>query len=159
MNQHLSPESFKEAMRYLSGAVTIVATKGHGITATAVCSVSAEPPSLLVCANKENQLAQRIEENRFFSVNILQDKQIELSNVFAGFVKDIPYPRRFESGNWTVSPNGCPLEQEAMVNLECELDKIVSYGTHEIVIGKIISVQIREGKPLLYFDRHYTTLV
>jgi flavin reductase (DIM6/NTAB) family NADH-FMN oxidoreductase RutF len=150
-------ENFKLAMRKLAGAVTVVATSGHGITATAVCSVSAEPPSLLVCANRENQFSQMVQQNRFFSVNVLQNEQIELSNVFAGFT-DVAYAQRFESGDWQISANGCPYEQNALVCFECELDKVFSYGTHDILIGKVIATRIGQGRPLLYYQRDYVGL-
>ncbi len=157
----ITSNEFREGMRFLTGAVCVVATDGlagrHGITATAVSSVSAEPPSLLVCSNRENTLSQFIRINCFFSVNILTDRQVELSNTFAGFT-DVDYPARFEVGKWERGKTGVLIESEALVSFECEADSFFAYGTHDVIFGKIVNLIVRQGNPLLYFNRRYSVL-
>src|SRR4051812_9237673 len=80
---------FKQGMRALAGAVTVVSIQGHegtvsGLTATAVCSLSAEPPSLIVCVNRSASIAPALKLDAEFSLNVLAEDQIDIAQAFGG---------------------------------------------------------------------------
>ncbi len=100
----LDDEAFRKGMRQLSAAVTVVTTgidaqRRAGRTATAVCSVSAEPPQLLVCVNRRDEGHARIREWRNFCVNVLCHAQIDIAKRFAGMDRGA-HPERFDQGEW-----------------------------------------------------------
>ena len=83
------PVRFRQGMRCLAGSVTVVALQGVGgtllgVTATAVCSLSAEPPSLIACINKASLLASGLKRDAMFSVNILSEHQEDIASAFGG---------------------------------------------------------------------------
>lgn len=164
MNRNrITSTEFKDGMRLLTGAVTIVASDGvhgkSGLTATAVCSVSDSPPTLLVCINKENSMNTLIESNGYFSINILSKHHQELANRFAGFIEGLSLAQRFNEGKWVNSQNNIPVLEDALVSFECKWKKSIPEGSHQIVFGEIIQTKLSADKqPLLYFNRSYETL-
>ncbi|WP_020533706.1 flavin reductase family protein [Flexithrix dorotheae] len=161
--QSVSSDHFRDGMRFLTGAVTIVTTDGEkgrgGFTATAVASVTDEPPTVLVCINKQNQINEIIKDNGVFAINVLKNGAEDLSNRFAGFDK-VPFEQRLEKGNWKTSEMNLPVLEDALVTFECRLQQIVESGTHNVVFGEVKSVIINEEKPpLLYFNRAYTSVL
>jgi len=163
MKTNVDATEFKEGMRLLAGAVTIVTTGGEngtgGFTATAVCSVSDTPPTLLVCVNKGNELLQPILQNGMFAVNILPSGLETLSNRFAGFDK-VPMPERLKVGDWEVQPNGLPTLKDSLTCFTCSVKESIISGTHCVVFGLVDGVFLGKGNrtPLLYFDRGYASI-
>src|SRR5918992_4855701 len=100
-------EQFKSGMRALAGAVNIItsATSGHryGMTATAVCSASAEPPTVLICINKLATTHGAVAKTRAFCVNVLRAEDWQLSTTFSGAQSG---EARFKSGNWSKLATG-----------------------------------------------------
>lgn len=159
----ITAEQFKEGMKLLTGAVTIVATSGKygkgGLTATAICSVSDAPPTLLVCINKSNEIIDIINNNKSFSVNILSYKHKNLANRFAGFIKGVSLEERFDEGNWSIQNNSSPILQDALVSFDCNWKTSIQEGSHYIILGEIKKVHMgTEGNPLLYFNRNYSEI-
>jgi flavin reductase (DIM6/NTAB) family NADH-FMN oxidoreductase RutF len=150
-------EMFKEAMRRWAATVTII-TAGkhgarHGITATAVTSVSTSPPSILVCINQSSRLNELIEQLPHFCVNILHREHQMHSQAFSGAA---PSDDRFQTGNWDEDEDGTPYLVGAQANLFCQKKTVMTYGTHSIVIADVIDIAIRdEIAPLLYQNRAY----
>jgi len=148
---------FRRAMRTLASAVSIISTargnKPFGMTATAVTSMSMEPPSLLVCINQSAGLHGPLLESRRFCVNILHGHQTDLANVFGSKQeKD-----RFAFGEWATDAHGVPYLVQAQANVICDVDDTHAYGTHTIVIGKVRRVHVRGSvNPLIYQDGRYT---
>ncbi len=159
----VNKEDFKEGMRLLAGAVNIVTTKGiagaGGFTATAVCSVTDTPPTLLVCVNKNNELEDVLLKNKTLAVNILPSGFEELANRFAGF-DGVSMEKRLEKGVWETLETGCPVLSNALAAFDCEIINTVEQGTHTIVFARIIAVksQAMPKTPLLYYDRGYRTI-
>lgn len=158
----ISAEDFRTGMRQLAGAVTIVTTDGQagkgGFTATAVCSVSDSPPSLLVCVNRANELNQIMRENAVFCVNVLNHAQEALANRFAGFDK-VPMPERLLMGNWQVLQTGAPSLTDAITSFDCRLETFHEAGSHTIMIGHVVAVRTASGlAPLMYHDRRYRSV-
>jgi flavin reductase len=153
-------EQFRLGMRNLAGAVSLVTSShaGHryGMTATAVCSVSAEPPTLLVCINRNANTHGAIGKARMFCVNVLRAEDRALSRLFSGAKKG---EARFRGTQWTRLATGAPVLLGALAAFDCRVAKRVVYGTHTIFVGEVERVMLgRKGKPLLYVDGQYAKL-
>jgi flavin reductase (DIM6/NTAB) family NADH-FMN oxidoreductase RutF len=152
--------AFKGAMRRLAATVTIV-TGGPpgnhgGFAATAVCSVSADPPALLVCVNRSASLHASLTMGSLFCVNLLQGAHTELSQVFGG--KVVP-EERFKFGDWDHDADNIPYLLDAQANVFCAVDALMPYGTHTIVVGKVRHVRLHgEIAPLIYSDGRFIAI-
>jgi flavin reductase len=148
---------FRDAMRRLAATVTVVSTHHedvrHGMTATAVTSVSVEPATLLVCINQLASIHAPLLARRRFCVNLLHSGHAELSQNFAG---ELVGDARFAIGEWRAEDGDVPYLADAQANLFCDLDLAVPYATHTIVIGRVTAVRVRdEVAPLIYRDGGY----
>ncbi|WP_111895328.1 flavin reductase [Acinetobacter sp. MB5] len=148
---------FRNAMSSLTSAVSVVTTAGmsdrHGFTASAVCSVTDTPPTLLVCMNKASRSHTHFVENKILTVNVLGAQHEHISNVFASKLSS---EERFQHGVWTELETGAPVLQDALVNFDCEIDQIQEVGTHTIFICRVVAIQQSEqDQSLVYFNRAY----
>lgn len=153
-------EQFKMGMRTLAGAVNIItsAHAGHryGMTATAVCSASAEPPTVLACINRLASTHGAVSKSRAFCVNVLRADDWELSTSFSGAQSG---EARFKSRDWTRLATGSPALIDALVCFDCRVVKRVAHGTHTIFLGEVAQVLVgKKGKPLLYSEGQYARL-
>jgi flavin reductase (DIM6/NTAB) family NADH-FMN oxidoreductase RutF len=156
---------FKLGMRTLAGAVSIVtahSTDGTpiGLTATSVSSLSAEPPSLLVCVNRRTEIAAVLTPGATFAVNVLTTHQIEVAQAFGGQTS-AKGRDRFAAGTWHRSPDGeVPLLVACRAAFECRVDMVQDWETHHIVIGAVTEVHFFNSHepPLAYCDGAYQTL-
>ncbi|GAB4348374.1 MAG: flavin reductase [Flammeovirgaceae bacterium] len=158
--ERISPEAYRLGMRKLAGAVTIITSNGEagkgGFTATAVCSVSDNPPTVLVCINRKNESNELIKKNKVFAVNVLNHQQQELSNRFAGYDKDITLEQRLEKGNWKTLKTNSPILENSLVSFDCILSDWQEVATHSIAFGEVVAIHHGENaSPLLYFDGKY----
>src|SRR5215475_4904720 len=149
--------SFKLAMRRFPAAVSVITaadqTRRHGMTATAVTSLSLDPPSLIVCINRSTLLHDVMTLGRHFCVNVLRKDQAELSAAFSGA---LPAEVRFGLGSWLTSPEGVSYLDDAQINVFCRKVAAVPYGTHTIFIGEAEAVRARDPiEPLIYQDATY----
>jgi flavin reductase (DIM6/NTAB) family NADH-FMN oxidoreductase RutF len=156
----IDADTYKRGMRQLAAAVTIVTTEHEGercgLTATAVCSLSADPPTLLVCVNRTASAHDPIKFSRRFCVNVLSDADSALSRRFAGPEKG---EARFASAIWRTAVTGAPVLDHALASFDCELIETVEAGTHTIFIGRVHAVGTQPGRrPLLYADGDYSGL-
>jgi len=146
--------SFREAMRHIASTVYAVTT-GHGggrfgILATAVNSLSFDPPSLLVCVNRTASLHAPLAEARIFCVNVLGLSNRDIAEHFMSDRED-----RFAVGEWE-EEQGVPILASAQSSLVCRIAHRHDFGTHSIFIGELIAAKHRQdATPLTYFDRHY----
>lgn len=154
--------SFKAGMRQLTAGVTLVTTQTadgarSGLTATAVCSVSAEPPILLVCVNQQNGSYAAIRESGRFAVNVLASDDMDLSNRFASAVTG---DERFHHGQWTTLSTGAPILHSALAAFDCTLLEVKDMGSHGVFFGRIDAIQVADDSttPLLYGRGNYGTL-
>lgn len=154
----VDPDAFKRGMRHLVGAVTLVTTSHHGqrrgLTATAVCSLSAEPPSLLACVNRQADAHDLIRASGLFAVNLLAYEQRALAETFAA-MDGSKGESRFEQGDWLTLSTGAPCLADSIVTFDCELASEHGVATHTIFVGHVVAVRSRPGKPLLYEDGHF----
>ena len=149
---------FRDAMSLLTSAVSVVTTAGmadrHGFTASAVCSVTDTPPTLLVCMNKSSRSHTHFVENKVLTVNVLGAQHEKLSNAFAS--SKLNSDERFALGKWTELETGSPVLADALVSFDCEISDIQEVGTHTIFICPIVAIQKnQEDQALVYFNRAY----
>lgn len=154
----ISRDQFLDAMQQLPGAVTIVTTgTGRdrvGFTATAVCSLSAEPPQLLVCVNRSTRSFAAMERADSFAVNVLADSDSETATRFAS----LPQEERFATGDWQTLTSGAPVLGTAAVTFDCSLAQIWQQDSHAIICGRIVASRTSAADPLLYARRTYLSL-
>jgi flavin reductase (DIM6/NTAB) family NADH-FMN oxidoreductase RutF len=160
MHEGVNVEHFRLGMRSLAAAVNIVTTahSGHryGMTATAVCSVSAEPPALLACLNHVTSTYSAVQKAGVFCVNVLRAEDSELSTAFAGAQSG---ESRFRSKEWIRLATGAPALVDALASFDCRVVKTIEHGTHTIFLGQVEHILIgRKGKPLLYAGGQYAKL-
>jgi flavin reductase (DIM6/NTAB) family NADH-FMN oxidoreductase RutF len=149
-------------MRRLAGGVTIVTARlgdvRAGLTATSVCSLTAEPPRLLACVHREADAHDLILESRVFAVNVLAPAHRELADHFGGR-GDSHGPARFAMGRWRPGAGGVPVLADAAASFQCRLVEAVAAGTHTIFIGEVVAVARQDGADgLVYQDRAYHRL-
>src|SRR6476620_6456531 len=115
---------FREAMSQLGAAVHVVTTAGPagraGFTATAVCSVSDQPATLMVCLNRRSQVTPILDTNRVLCVNTLRAGADELADVFAGRT-GVTMAERFDTGSWSELSTGSPVLTDAVVTCDCRV--------------------------------------
>jgi flavin reductase (DIM6/NTAB) family NADH-FMN oxidoreductase RutF len=132
--------AFRLAMRQLASGVSIV-THGvgearTGLTATSVSSLSAEPPSLIVCVNRSASLYANLRSGDVFGVNLLGAEHVEIADRFAGR-SGLKGSERFREGRWITTPNGVSLLADAIASFECEAEDVIERHSHAIVIGRV----------------------
>ena len=151
----VSIEAFKAANRRFATGVTIVTTRNgdviHGFTVNAFASVTAEPPTVLVCVNRTARAHPIITESGGFCVNILALEQQALAEKFQG---GEPH-ERFNGVTHRSGPSGSPILDGVLAYFDCSVDEELNSGTHTIFIGKVLEAGDREGAPLGYYDRAY----
>ena len=151
-------EAFREAMGRFAGAVNAITTdedgQPKGMLATAVCSLSFDPPSVLVCVNKNASSHDAIVRRGAFAVSLLSPALAEV----AGRFQTEKGPARFREGLWTPGPTGSPMLIGAPMALDCRLSKIYDGFSHSILVGIVEEVRLAEGDgqmSLLWQGRRY----
>jgi flavin reductase (DIM6/NTAB) family NADH-FMN oxidoreductase RutF len=151
----VTQDEFRAALGRFASGITVVTTKDaggelHGITVSAFCSVSLEPPMVLVCIEKVAGSHYALEESNIFVVNILAEGDERVSELFASLSSD-----KFESVGFTGGIEGVPVLDNSLANLECRVKFSYHGGDHSIFVGDVERVRIDEGKPLVYFRGQY----
>ncbi|SON53776.1 FMN reductase (NADH) RutF [Hartmannibacter diazotrophicus] len=155
-------EAFKRAMGLMAGAVTVI-TAGHngaarGLTATAVCSVSIAPPTLLICVNKFGEAHDAIAGSGHFCVNILSEADRPVADRFAGR-EGLAGAEKFSGARWISLASGSPALEDALVNIDCKVAEMVEAFTHTVFFGTVLDVRLGETRPpLVHFDRAYRSI-
>ncbi len=145
---------FKNLMRHQAGAVTII-TVGNagnrtGLTATAMCSLSDTPPTVLICVNRNASAHGPIREHKSFGVNLLAQEHFDLAKRFS--TKLVEGEARFDAETWDTMTTGAPTLKGSLATLDCELMDEHEFLTHSIFIGRVREGRFREeAQPLLYF--------
>ena len=145
---------YKAAMRRLATTVTLITCavpEGRaGMTATAVTSVTTQPPALLACINHTASIHGSLRMHSAFCVNLLSEIHADLSVAFGGRVAP---EKRFEHGQWNADGDGTPYLVDAQSNLFCVVDAMLNYGTHTIFVGKVTRIHLHgDVRPLIYGD-------
>ena len=155
----ITPDEFRAALsRFPSGITVVTSIDGsggfHGITVSAFCSVSLNPPLVLVCIEKITGSHEALMESSAFAVNILGAEQSGLSERFS-----VPALDKFDGAEYRIGIGGVPVLENALVALECRLYNTCDGGDHTIFVGEVESVSIRDGEPLAYFHGEYSRVI
>jgi flavin reductase len=155
-------DRFRDAMSLIAGTVTVI-TVGRGdgrrgLTATAVCSVAVQPPTMLVCVNRFGETHKVIADWGSFCVNLLSGGDEAVADQFAGRAGKSGADK-FAGGEWVDMASGSPGLVSAMVSLDCEIVEMVKAHTHTVFFGEVREVRRGRGlSPLLHFARSYRNL-
>jgi flavin reductase len=143
---------YRDAMRRVPAAVTIVTTQldheANGLTATAVCSVTADPPQVLVCVNRGATAHSLIARSRRFVVNFLSEEHEDRARRFSQ--AKLGAQERFAGISWVVMATGSPAMADAIVALDCSVNTDVICGTHAIYLANVVDLRVGNAAPLLY---------
>lgn len=146
----VDPAGFRHVIGHFATGVAVITTRhegrAHGMTASAVSSLSLEPPMLLVCANMRAPTQAAILATGCFAVNILGEGQDELATRFAR-----PDPDKFAGVAHRDGRLGPPLLSDALARIECEVAESVVGGTHRVFLGAVRHAEVDAGAPLAYF--------
>lgn len=158
----VDPERFRTGMARLAAAVNIIATRNgsvsSGLTASAVCSYSIQPPRLLACVNYAGDSFRHISQSRCMSVNVLAHSQEDLARRFAADSSGEEQEARFLHGSWTELVTGAPILQDCLVGFDCVVEEMLLAHSHAILIGEIKDLVVNADRPpLLYVNRMFTT--
>jgi len=152
---------FLRAMRYTAASVTVVTTDGPagrgGVTVSAFSSLSADPPSVLVCIHRDSPVLPLIQANQRLCINLLAADQSHVADSFAGRIAQWRQ-NRFACAQWEQPQHCAPQLQGALANLQCQLQQDLAFGSHHILIAEVLQAHSSESEGLLYADRTYRQL-
>ncbi|HWL26131.1 MAG TPA: flavin reductase family protein [Ureibacillus sp.] len=148
---NIEPQDFRNIIGHFMSGVSVITTtlddKQYGLTASAVTSLSLEPPMLIVCINQNAGTSHAISQTKQFVVNILREEQGSIAKQFA-----IPSDDKFKGIEVEKSTTGLPVLADCHVSIECELVEEHIGGTHKIFIGRPTEAIIHEqSEPLAYY--------
>jgi flavin reductase (DIM6/NTAB) family NADH-FMN oxidoreductase RutF len=154
----IDAREFRRCLGQFASGVTVVTTRDaagqpQGLTASSFCSVSLEPPLVLVCVDNRLTARRAIEESRFFAVSVLAESQESISRRFAGGGAD-----KFTGIELVPGPSGALLVSGALCHLECRLVGAHPAGDHAIFVGEVERLEAAPGRPLVYHESGYHRL-
>ncbi len=149
------PEAeYKHAMRRVVSPVAVITACSqsgrNGLTATAICSVTTNPPTIVVCVNRQAKMLSLVEENGAFAVNFLSEQQSDIARAFS--THQLEGEARLASGSWTNLKTGAPILEGSVSSFDCVLEQSLIHGTHEILFGRVVAITSTEFNALLYRD-------
>jgi flavin reductase len=152
------PDQFRQAMRNVVSTVYVVTLENGGrrwgLTATAVCSLALEPPSILICVSRSASIHAALMSTDRFCLNALRGDQ---QNVAVAFGKPGLGEERFAAGIWR-DFDGAPAICDAVANIRCRRVDATGFGTHTILIGKVEAVRTDpRAAPLIYCQGAYSS--
>jgi flavin reductase len=153
-------KAFRDAMSRLGAAVHVITTDGPsgktGFTATAVCSVSDAPPTLLICLNRAATSMPILRGNGVFCVNTLRAGDEIVADTFAGRTK-VAREARFDTGHqWSTLATSSPALMSAVIACDCRVIEVKAVASHDIYFGIVEAIHQGEpGPALVYHDRLY----
>ncbi|WP_210055416.1 flavin reductase [Neorhizobium petrolearium] len=156
------PAIYRNGMARYAGHVQVVTTEfegvRRGVTVTAACSASDNPPTVLVCLNHSNANNAIFERSGIFALNSLAASHQTLATAFAG-LSGVPAGERFALGTWTTLATGAPVLADAVVSFDCRLTDIKHVSTHFVMFGEVKAIHFGPEAPsLIYLDRGFRTL-
>jgi flavin reductase len=160
LEQAQQQRAFLDAMANLPTSVSLVTTgngaQRAGLTVSAFSSLSTEPPSVVVCVNKNAGAHQALLDNGAFTVNVLGAEQQDFASLFAQKGVD-----RFASDAWRTGETGTPVLGGALMALECRLHQVVDGFSHNMLIGVVQRIHHQPedaGKPLIWHQRRFASV-
>lgn len=144
------PQVFRRVIGHFASGVTVITARQggdrFGMTASAVTSLSMDPPMLLVCINRKAPTRGAVSASRVFGVCILAEEHGHIAEQFAA-----PRRNKFEGLEVRDGASGVPLLADALARLECRVTEEVQGGTHSVFMAVVQRAEARQGAPLAYF--------
>jgi flavin reductase (DIM6/NTAB) family NADH-FMN oxidoreductase RutF len=149
---------FRSVLSHFASGVTVVTARGedgvdHGMTVSAFCSLSLEPPLILVCIDHGTVMHGILEGAQAFTVNVLAADQEDLARKFSD-----PDNDRFEGTSYTRGTNSLALLTGAAAWLECALTHRYEGGDHTIFVARVEAADAGDTQPLVYYRGGYGRL-
>jgi len=148
------PEFRRACGRFATGVTiaSVVDRQGvpHGLTVSSFTSVSLAPPLVSICLGEAVTAIAVFRAASFFGINVLKENQQLLSEHFARRGHD-----RFDGVRWHAGETGVPLIADVLATIECQVERCIKAGDHEIFIGRVVRTHVSEGQPLLHFAGEY----
>jgi flavin reductase (DIM6/NTAB) family NADH-FMN oxidoreductase RutF len=156
-------DDHRRGMRQLAASVSIVTARNGerraGLTATAVCSVTADPPRLVVFVNKSVVANEVIRESGAVCINVVAAAQETVAKAFAGMIDGVHGDARFEYGQWDTMVTGAPALGDALVNFDCRVIKVFDESTHHAFVAEVLATRVCEsGDALVYLNGAFLNL-
>ena len=154
----IEPDLFKRGMRRLASGVSLVTTahKGmrFGLIATSVSSVSAEPPTLLVCVNRASSSHEPLTVAGSFCVNLLS---VDHDQIARRFSSSGERDKRFQIGDWRTLETGAPALAGSLASFDCDVVHRVEISSHTVFFGEVRSLELwsEHRAPLVYVNGQY----
>ncbi|MDR5835505.1 flavin reductase family protein [Caballeronia sp. LZ034LL] len=142
-------DGFRQAMRRLAGGVALVSTvhEGvrHGMTVTAVTSLTMDPPALVVSVNRHASAFDALLRSGTFCVNLLTQQHADLAVAFS---RKPDGDARFANGAWRMNDHNLPSLDGSIASITCRVHDTVEFGTHAILIGAVEHLEIESQQPM-----------
>lgn len=153
---------FRDTLGRFATGVTVVTTGEEpnfvGMTAQSFSSLSLNPPLVLVCVDKNASVLPLLKETAAFTVNVLADADMDVSNFFASS-KRPPPPHQFDDAPYTLGATGQPRLACATTVFDCRLHEVLDGGDHEIIVGRVEAIgRQSEASPIIFFGGEYRSL-
>ncbi len=161
----VSAQEYKQAMRHLAGAVSVITVTHEGerggLTATSVASVAAEPAELLVCVNQSTDTWGLLERSGHFAVNVLTVDQVDVAERFAG-VGQLQGDARYGNEDWVQTESGVWVLRSAAAALVCNVDEVLLRHSHALILGRVHEIYHQpvepSTQPLVYWQGQFASL-
>ena len=154
-------EEFRNAMSATATGVTVITTDGTagraGVTVSTLCSLSLEPPSVILCIHRDSRALGPILENGVFAANVLAEGQERVADSFAGRIPELR-DNRFAAGSWDVMTTDAPMLQGAGCAFDCKIAEVFEFGSHRIIAGIVVGLAQNPALPLVHAQRAYQRL-
>jgi flavin reductase (DIM6/NTAB) family NADH-FMN oxidoreductase RutF len=152
---------FRDAMSATATGVTVITTDGiagrAGVTVSTLCSLSLEPPSVILCVHKESRALPPLFENGVFVANVVACGQERVADTFAGRVEELR-DNRFGAGEWHSLMTGAPALVGAVCAFDCIVAQVFDFGSHRIIAGIVVGIARTDSAPLVHAQRSYQRL-
>jgi 3-hydroxy-9,10-secoandrosta-1,3,5(10)-triene-9,17-dione monooxygenase reductase component len=159
---HIPTSTFRDAMRHLVGGVSVI-TAGvdedrTGLTITSAISLSLDPPTMLICVNRNASAWPVIRRERHYCVNILDARHQRIADQFAG--RDgFKGAARYEGARWRRFASGATGLEDALAVIDCAVEEVIERHSHGIIIGSVREVHLGGGaEALVYGHGRYRAL-
>ena len=152
------PQLFRRVCALFPTGVAVLTTRAadgtaHGLTVNAFCSLSLDPPLILVAIDRASSLLDTFQQAERFAINFLSVEQQDLSVRFSQLPEG-----RFAGISWTLGAAGSPLIEGTIGSIECRTTNVIDAGDHRALIGEVIAATVGEGNPLVFFRSNYTAV-
>jgi flavin reductase (DIM6/NTAB) family NADH-FMN oxidoreductase RutF len=156
----VDPDLFRGTLSNWASGVTVVTSRAgddvRGMTASAFCSLSLDPPLVLVCIDKSAIMHDFVVKSNNFAINVLARDQEDVSRACAS--RRVEESRRLEGIPYHEEATGSPVLDHAIAYLDCRVENAFEGGDHTIFVGRVEAAGARDGEPLLYFRSAYRSI-